>query len=251
MLALINIPDEINILYKKSKLLSENIIDNIIDYNEITVDSGTNLFDYSNEFDYIFIKEGVYKTFFDGKLIRFYSDNDLVCIKTEFKNLSIVGEFGTVIIPLKKSDILNNSENIELIADIIDIENKINLFLISSFMTKDIQVQPELKLFSKGDIIIKEGSSPDIIYEMISGEAIVSKSGVNIGKISSGEIFGEISFLNECDRTATVIAESRCEVITIKREIFENLIHEKPQFLFSISRTLAKRIIDLNNKIIS
>lgn len=251
MLALINIPDEINTLYKRSKMLAEEIIDNINSVEEITVESGTNIFDFSEKYDFIFIREGVYKSFYNDKLLRFYSDNDLICIKNKLHDLSIIGEFGTTIIPLKYSDIFSNDSNRDILAEIIDMENKINIFLMSAVMSKDIQVQPELKLFSKDDVIIKEGSPPDNIYEMISGEAEVYKAGINIGKISSGEIFGEISFLNECTRTATVIASGRCEVIVIKREIFEDLIHEKPQFLLSISRTLAKRVIDLNNKVIS
>lgn len=249
MLALTDISDDILLLYKNTKLATEELIEKISNIHEILVDSGTNLDSFSKEYDFIYIKEGVYKCFYNNKLLRFYSENDLLYIKNFPLNFSIVGEFGTTIIPFSFCSISANLLNDFI--NILDIENKINLYLLSVNIHNDINIQPELKLYSKGDIITNEGDYPDMIYEMISGEASVIKSDQIIGKINAGEIFGEISFLNECSRTATVVADSRCEVITIKKEIFSNLIKEKPQFLLSISKTLAKRVISLNNKITS
>ncbi len=245
MLALVPISSEIEKLYQHSKQLSLDLIKKLNYNNTFDVNSGTDLAKLQEKYDYVFIKEGVCKLYSNNKLLRFYSNNDIISLKYIPSNLKFLTEFSVSLIGFN----YNESFSKEL-TNILVISDKINLFLLSSYVPSGENSDIELKTFSSGEKIILEGDNPDLIYEMISGKADVLKKDIKLGTISSGEIFGEISFLTDTNRSATVIAKTRCEVLIIKKSTFDIFIKEKPQFLFKLSKTLAKRVINLNNKVI-
>ena len=64
--------------------------------------------------------------------------------------------------------------------------------------------------FQDGHIIIKEGSSGDWVYQIISGSVEISKEvrgkRIIIQRLKEGEIFGELGFLKGSKRSATARA---------------------------------------------
>ena len=86
---------------------------------------------------------------------------------------------------------------------------------------------------------------------MIEGEAVVTSNGREIGYIGPEEVFGEISFLTESSRSASVRATDSCMVRVISRKDFLQQIRTNPQFIITISRKLAQRVVELNKKIAS
>ena len=92
-----------------------------------------------------------------------------------------------------------------------------------------------LREYKKGDNIIVEGEEPDCLFEMIEGSARVEAQGAVVGSINSEELFGEVSFLTESKRTATVIAESYCLVNTMNGESFDQMNAVPPSIWLSDS----------------
>ena len=101
----------------------------------------------------------------------------------------------------------------------------------------------------EGDIIIKEGNESRNIFEMVSGSVDASKNNRQLGIIHEGEVFGEVSFFTGKRRTATVTALEKCMVRVIHQDNFADMIRHNPSFVISISETLAKRIVNLNQKL--
>jgi CRP-like cAMP-binding protein len=109
--------------------------------------------------------------------------------------------------------------------------------------------------YKDGDIIIEEGASGTKVYKLHQAEGglEVLKKGVPIGKIvKPGEYFGEMSFILNEPRTATVrsIGKNEVEVIPVQENGFENLIHENPDIALKIITTLAQRLRQTNLKIV-
>ena len=77
---------------------------------------------------------------------------------------------------------------------------------------------------AKGENLIYEGEDSNELYYIQTGTLAVLKrksSGEQqIGTIYSGEIVGEMSFIDNEPRSATVRALSDCIVIPIPREVF-------------------------------
>lgn len=59
----------------------------------------------------------------------------------------------------------------------------------------------------KGEILVKEGETSNSLFFIISGQALVTKQGVEVNRLGNGDCFGEIAYLETArqQRLATVI----------------------------------------------
>lgn len=91
------------------------------------------------------------------------------------------------------------------------------------------------------------------MYWVQSGTLVVTKKrgkdDIVLGHINSGELVGEISFLDQEPRSATVKAVSDCELIEIPRETIEGIYSVQPKWLEILVKTLAERLRKANSRI--
>lgn len=107
-------------------------------------------------------------------------------------------------------------------------------------MNPDLSRLPE-KVFEAGDTIIHEGQPTDGLFFLTSGSVGVSKEGVAIHTINTpGAVFGEMSYLLECNATATVKAESKCVMRVVRDN--DAYIREQPEAALYIARIVAARM---------
>jgi CRP-like cAMP-binding protein len=110
----------------------------------------------------------------------------------------------------------------------------------------------QLKL-TTNQILIREGEHSSSMYWVQSGQLIVTKKRgneeVTLGHVYSGELVGEISFLDKDARSATVKAMTDSELIEIPRETFDNLFKTQPKWLEILVMTLAERLRKANARI--
>lgn len=101
--------------------------------------------------------------------------------------------------------------------------------------------------------LLKEGEASDSMYWVQSGQLVVTKrkgaDEVILGHIYSGELVGEISFLDGEPRSATVRAISDSELIEIPQETIEAIYKTQPKWLEMLVRTLAERLRKANARI--
>jgi PAS domain S-box-containing protein len=96
--------------------------------------------------------------------------------------------------------------------------------------------EPEKLLFQEGD------QSQDL-YILISGRLEVLKSDQKISEIvEPGSIFGEMSWLLDRGRTATVKAKEPSRTLCIPREEIGSFLHDHPQAAQDLGRHLAQRL---------
>ena len=63
--------------------------------------------------------------------------------------------------------------------------------------------------------------------------------------LHAGEPFGEMALLTNSPRTATIKAETDCEVLRLDRSSFLDLVREQPSVALSIAATLSRRLADM------
>ena len=83
---------------------------------------------------------------------------------------------------------------------------------------KDLLRLSKIHQYETNEIIIKDGSHEKSIYFMLSGSVQIEKDGNIITKLQkSGDVFGEIGFLDEGPRSSSVRAtnESICLVVDV------------------------------------
>jgi CRP/FNR family transcriptional regulator, cyclic AMP receptor protein len=103
----------------------------------------------------------------------------------------------------------------------------------------------------KGDILIREGQESTSMFYVQSGSFLVTRrkangETINIGQIHSGELVGEMSFLDKEPRCATVTAASEVELVEIPAEKFKDILAKQPVWLNALVLTLTKRLRKAN-----
>jgi small-conductance mechanosensitive channel/CRP-like cAMP-binding protein len=99
--------------------------------------------------------------------------------------------------------------------------------------------------FGRGEHVIREGAEGDSMFVLLRGaaEVSVSKNGTSIpvAALKAPDCFGEMSLLTGERRTATVRAETDCQVMEIGKPVMAELLRASPDCLERLSELLAKR----------
>lgn len=102
-------------------------------------------------------------------------------------------------------------------------------------------------------ILLNEGEKSQSMFWVQSGQLTVTKRRGNdeilLGHIYSGELVGELSFLDNEPRSATVKALIDVELIEIPQETFDNIFSAQPKWLEVLVKTLAERLRKANARI--
>lgn len=100
-----------------------------------------------------------------------------------------------------------------------------------------------------GEIIFSEGEQSSYLYYIISGEFQVSVAGKSVGMLRPSDLFmGEMSFLLNRIRSATVIATRPSKLLKISQKSFIKIIKKYPNYMLLLSRLLAQRLSRSNLK---
>lgn len=106
---------------------------------------------------------------------------------------------------------------------------------------------------AENQTLLREGDHSNSMYWVQKGQLVVVKKRgleeVILGHIHSGELVGEISFLDEEARSATVRAISECELVEIPRDAIEAIYKSQPKWLEILVKTLAERLRKANARI--
>ncbi len=116
-----------------------------------------------------------------------------------------------------------------------------------------------------GEVLLREGQSDSNLYVVVSGGIAVGKQD-DAGKWSTlhalvpGDFVGELSFMDNEPRFATLRAEGATRVFSLNREKFETLLDSHPRVVYkamraimrvvhSIQRRLSMNLVELQNYI--
>jgi CRP-like cAMP-binding protein len=100
-----------------------------------------------------------------------------------------------------------------------------------------------------GDIVIKEDDPSDYLYYIISGNYTVYHKSKKVGSLTPQDIFmGEIAFLLNQRRSASVRADSSGKLVPLSRKSLITIIREYPHYGIFLSRLLARRLVRANDQ---
>ena len=108
------------------------------------------------------------------------------------------------------------------------------------------RLQPES--YKADAIIIRQAEPGDAFYLVASGSLGVYTTGANGGAearvnvLGPGDPFGEMALLTNSRRSASIKAESDCEVLRLERGVFLDLVKQEPSVALAIAATLSRRL---------
>ncbi len=101
--------------------------------------------------------------------------------------------------------------------------------------------------FNRSDIVFREGEESNFIYYILSGRYGVYHQNKKIGYITPADIFmGEMSFLLNNQRSATVKAEKEGKLLKISKKQFISVIKKYPHYGIFLSRLIARKLARTN-----
>ena len=104
--------------------------------------------------------------------------------------------------------------------------------------------------FARGDVITKQGATAHWLYMVAYGEAEVVYEPPQgapqvLGRIGTGEIFGEMALISGEARGATVVAKTDVECYRLDRASFQELVTARPEIAEEVKRVMGARSPDL------
>ncbi len=103
----------------------------------------------------------------------------------------------------------------------------------------------ERKVYLEDDTIVREGEPGDAVYLVMEGRALVVTESFGkrstIAELTDGSIFGEMAVLTRMPRSATVVAQTKVEVLKITRENIAKILKDYPEVRKAISDMSIKR----------
>ena len=136
-------------------------------------------------------------------------------------------------------------------------ESKLKFLTTEDFFL--LREKAKVATFQKNEIIIKEGASPQSIYVLQKGVVRVEKatigSGVAIAILGPGNIFGEMSFLEEAITSAKIVAQAETEILILEQNDLYSLLVSVPglsaRFYQSLAYSLSWRLRETDSLVAS
>lgn len=102
--------------------------------------------------------------------------------------------------------------------------------------------------------IIYAGDQGDTLYYIIKGSVTViieddDGKEMIVAYLNPGDFFGEMGLFDQEHRSAWIRTKTECEVGEINYGKFKEVSNSHPEFLFAISKQIAKRLRDTTRKV--
>ena len=150
----------------------------------------------------------------------------------------------------QRFSLLDNVKYLEAPFSISELKKK-----LLTFSGKTDNIQKNSRTIAQGEYLITEGGNSHEMYWVLSGEFIITKmnrddQNVILGEVQPGELVGEMSFLDNLPRSASVQAKVDSEVLAIPHSKFLDVLDGQPRWFRSLMQTMSHRLRDANSKIV-
>jgi hypothetical protein len=104
----------------------------------------------------------------------------------------------------------------------------------------------ETRSFRAGDVIFQEGDNALDLFVIKSGQVRIQIGNRTVTELSPDTIFGEMALIDDEPRSATAIAVSDVELVSVSEKQFLFLVGQTPYFALKVMRVLAQRLRQTN-----
>jgi len=104
--------------------------------------------------------------------------------------------------------------------------------------------------FGPGEVLTRQGADAHWLYVIVSGTVSIRVSHEDtqreIAQLSEGRYFGEMGLLTGEVRTATVVAVNEVECYRLGKQVFQELVKDRPEIAEEVAEELARRRTELS-----
>lgn len=134
-----------------------------------------------------------------------------------------------------KSDVLNQLQKTTIFKN------------VSDDVLAEVAVKASTRKLVTDEVLMRKGEKGDSLFLIHDGwvkiVTVDSKGDeLIINKCGPGETIGEMALLDGIPRSATVIALSDAEVLELKKDVFEEILKQRPDVSLAIIRSYSERL---------
>ena len=100
----------------------------------------------------------------------------------------------------------------------------------------------DVEAFAAGQTIFHAGDPGAVMYVLLKGEVEISLNNKTVETLSPGEIFGELSLVDQSPRSADAIAKTDCLLVPVNERRFLFMVQETPYFAIHVMSFMAARL---------
>ncbi|MBI5827715.1 MAG: Crp/Fnr family transcriptional regulator [Deltaproteobacteria bacterium] len=125
---------------------------------------------------------------------------------------------------------------------------------LEEFYIKDLAARGEVKSWSEGSQVIVEGEAGEEVYFIISGKVKVTLYGeegreIVLASLKEGDVFGEMSIIDDKPRSANVEAVTALECLVINKTAFLDYLARHHRVYGRLFAYLTGRLREATRKI--
>lgn len=119
---------------------------------------------------------------------------------------------------------------------------------------KDLETEAVKKSFPRNTVLFSEGDETDSLYVITEGKVkavITDENGreIVLSIFGSGEYFGEMAFIDEEQRSATIVTREPVQALIISRDVIKRVLVTNPDFAFNLLKGTVARLRQANRQI--
>jgi CRP-like cAMP-binding protein len=183
--------------------------------------------------------EQVLTTLHDGAIF-----GEMALVNASARTASVIAESDCDLLEFDRDALAAVAQNVVQVAQALDKfmrERLLNTLIANAPIFRPLERSQRVDLvkrFTAHDVaagvrIIQEGSAGQGLYLLLAGEVAVTKGegadAVELARLHPGEIFGEMSLVDDQPVSASVTAASQTTVLFLAREVFDRLVVAVPE----------------------
>ena len=111
-----------------------------------------------------------------------------------------------------------------------------------SSLVREIVLSLSPQVFTPGDMVFQYGDPGKEMYMISKGSVeILDKERNAIATLSDGQFFGEVALLHHAPRNASVRALDYCDIYSLDRKTFEEILNRYPDFAATVESMAEQR----------
>lgn len=113
-----------------------------------------------------------------------------------------------------------------------------------------IAKETEVREFAANEVVCEEGSASESMFFIASGSVVISKQGVRLANLESGDYFGEMSLITGDPRNANVTTLQPSVLLEVSAPVFHVIIERSPLAMRNLLSTFDERLRRHNEKVV-
>jgi serine phosphatase RsbU (regulator of sigma subunit) len=100
----------------------------------------------------------------------------------------------------------------------------------------------DILTFQAGQMIFSEGEAGCELFIILEGIVVITIQGREVNKLGLGEVFGEMTLVDDEPRSASAKAVTDCSLAPLDRERFTSMVKQWPDFAIHIMSVTSSRL---------